>query len=301
MSNGSNTRWNYAPQTAFEVIPDATDAWSRFRFNGGGPSRSTSAEEDPEIGSDAASVTSEAAATGTFDLSMWYGQLDPFYEAIMGANFAGDVLNPGALIKYFTFEESQPDLLAGDKFTQFENGTVTSFATTFPTPNGRITAQAGMSFSNGNSSPVSIASANPTINTAPVMRTGGLVTDLEIDGAAVSTFNLRISQLTLTMSRETQDEPQIDVEGRGAITLGDLNAELSMTVYDENRTILNTLFQNVSREISWSVRDVNGQGYDFLMPAASPNGGEVSAPAKNTGRTQTLPFRTSNITITRVP
>ncbi len=301
MSNGSNTVWHYARQSAYEVIPTTLSTWHKYRFNGGGPARATSTEEDPEIGGSAASVTSEAAATGTFDLSMWYGQLENDMEEIMGAEFVADALNPGSTIYYSTFQEEQPDLLAGNTFTQFENGSTTSLTLTFPTPNGRITAQSTKSFSNGASSATTIVEASPTVNTSPVMRTGGLVTALQIDDATVASLNLRISNLTLTLTRETADEPQIDVEGRGAITLGDLNAELSMTVYDEDRTILNTMFQNVSRKIEWQVVDTNGQGYSFLMPSATPNGGEASAPAKNTGRTQTLPFKTADLTITRIP
>ena len=301
MSNGSQTRYDYAIQPAYEAIPGPGDQWDKFRFNGGGPNRATNTEEDPEIGGTAASVTAEAASTGTMDVSLWYGQLDPFLEIIFGADFAGDVLTPGGLLRYFTLQESQPDLLAGDKFTQFINGSVTSFQLTLPTPNGRITGQLGVSFSNGASSAASIASATPDENTSPVMRTGDLVTDLQIDDLPVASYNTRISQLVLNFTRETADEPQIDVEGRGAISYGDLRCEIGITAYDENRTLVNTLFQNVSRKFEFSVRDVNGKGYDFLFPSATPNGGEVASPAKNTTRTQTLNYSTSDIQITRVP
>lgn len=304
MSNGSNTRWDYAIQSAYESIPGIVDNWYKFRFNGGGPARSTNTEEDPEIGGSAASVTNEGPATGAFDVSLWFGQLDHFMEGIFGNDFAANVLTPGSALKWFTFQESQPDLLGGDKFTQFENGAVTSWGFVMPSPNGRITSSVELSFSNGNSSAATITEATPAVNTAPVMRSGGLITGIEIDDTPIATYftthGLRLSQITVDFTRATEDEPEVNVQGRGGISYGDLTCEIGLTAYDENRTLLNSLFANTSRKIEFSVRDANGDGYDFLFPSASPNGGEASAPAKNTKRTQTLPFRTSDITITRV-
>lgn len=302
MSNGSQTRWIFAQQPAYDDIADAADTWYRMRFNGGGPTRATSTEEDPEIGGTAASVTSEAAATGDFDVSLWYGMLDPMLEAMFGGTWTADVLDPGSTLRFFTFEESQPDLLAGNKFTQFVNTVPTSLSLTFPTPNGRVTGSLGISASNGADAATTAAGATvPIANTSPVIRTGALITDLELDGNALSTYNLRLQNLAVTFTRATEDEPQVDVQGRGGISYGDLICEIAMTAYDEERTVLNSLFNNISRGITFSCRDTNSKGYDFSFPASSPNGGEPSAPAKNTKRTQTLNYTCAAPQITRIP
>lgn len=301
MSNGSQTRWKYAQQTAYDTTAGPAQSWANLRFNGGGLSRATSTEEDPEIGGAAGSTTSESAATGDFDISLWYGQLDAFMEALFGGTWASDVLVPGSTLRFFTVEEHQPDLQSGNKFTQFVNAVPTGLSLTLPSPNGRITGSLSLSASNGDDSAATVAGgAAVAANTAPVMRTGSLVTDLEIDSTAVASLGLRISNVALEFTRETEDEPQVDVQGRGSISYGDLTANITLTAYDEDRTILNSMFANISRDIGFSVRDTNGDGYDFLFTAASPNGGAASSPAKNTTRTQELPFTCQDVQITRV-
>ena len=303
MSNGSQTVWTYAEQSAYDTVAGSGETWYRQRFNGGGPSRSTSTEEDPEVGGAAGSTTSEAAAAGDFNVSLWYGMLDDHIEALFGGTWTADVLAPGNALRWFTFEEEQPDLLAGDTFTQFVNGAPTALSLTLPTGDRRITGTLGYSFSNGANSATAARGATPlqTLNTAPVMRTGNLVTNLQFDGASMASLGVRVSQMVLNITRQTEDEPEVNVDGRGGITYGDLTAELSISAYDDNRTIFNSLFANTSRNITFNVRDTGGQGYDFLLTGASPNGGELSSPAKNTKRSQTLPYTTQNIQITRVP
>ena len=304
MSNGSQTQWIFALQSAFGVPADNASVWNRMRFNGGGLKRGTQTEEDPEIGEDApAAVTSEAAATGSFDMSLWYGMLDPFLEALAGGTWTGDVLTSGGTLRYFTFEEYQPDLLQDPKYISYPDTAPTEFSLTFPTPNGRIQASFGFSASEGNPGNASLNAGGSAavINSEPVMRTGSLVSNLTIDGNPVESYGLKITNLVLSSTRETEDEPLVNVDGRGAISYGDFTVNIEMTSVDDNREIVNSLFDNVSRTIAWQVRDVNGKGYNFELTNASPNGGDVSDPQKNTSRVQTLPFAGSGLTITRVP
>lgn len=300
MSSGSNTAWHRALQSGFGVIATPSETWYPLRFNGGGPTRGTSTEEDPEIGGTAGSVTAEAPATGEFAQSLWAGEVDWALEALFGGTWASDVLVPGTTLRYFTLQESQPDLLAGDKFLAFPDTVLTSLGLTFNTPNSRIELAMGISSAGGVSSAATIAGNIQSRTTTVPMKTGGDISNLQIDDTNFAALNLRCTQLTLNLTRATEDDPLIDVAGRGDITYGDLTAEVSMTVKDLDRTIYNTLFDGTLRKIEFTAADAAGNEYQFVLNGASPNGGEVSAPEKNTKRTQTLPFKSTDIQITRV-
>ncbi len=304
MSSGSNTTLVRALQTAEGTAAGVAETWFGMRFNGGGLGRTLTSEDDPEIGGSGGALVAEGPAAGTLQASLWYAELDWAFETLLRGTFTTDVLEdklPAEVARFWTMEEFQVDLVGGDEYLAFIDTVVTAINLSWLSPNARVTAEVVLSAVNG--LPGSADLRNPTAleaaNVFVAMRTGAEVTGVEIDDVAVATSNIRVRQLDLQIARASEDEPQIDVAGRGGISAGDLTVTIVLNTYDEDRTHFNSLFDGTARKIEWISSDVAGNDYAYEILAAVPSAGEVTPPERNTSRFQTLTYVADNLKITR--
>lgn len=298
IATGSRHSMAYVAETVYGT-PPATPVFKPIRHTGTTLGLSKDSIQSEEIRADRQISDlrhGNKSSAGDVNTELSYGSFDDFLEAAMGGTWATDVLKAGVLRRSFTIERFFSDITLYNRFTGAEVNTLSISVA----PNTITSATFGMMAQGMDVDETIITGATyaSATTTSPfdsftcTLLEGGVginvVTSLDInlDNGEENTFVL-CSDETLQPS------------------IGRSNVTGSMSVYFENKTLLEKFINETESSINLTIEDPAGNEYEILLPRIKYNSGQPDVTAEGpitlTMDYQALldPITGTNIQITR--
>lgn len=298
IATGSRHSMAYVAETVYGTTP-STPVFKAIRHTGTTIGLSKDSIQSEEIRSDRQISDlrhGNKSSSGDVNTELSYGSFDDFLEAGFGGTWTADVLKAGVLRKSFTIERHFSDIGLYNRFTGAEINTIAISVA----PNTMTTCTFGVMAQGMNVDETIITGAtyeDPTTVspfdsfTCTLLEGGvglGVVTalDVTLDNGEENTFVL-CSDETLRPS------------------IGRSNVTGSMTVYFENKVLLEKFINETESSINLTIEDPAGNEYEILLPRIKYNSGQPDVTAEGP-ITLTMDFQAllddttdTNIQITR--
>ncbi len=300
IATGSRHSMAYVAEVTYGTTP-ATPVFKPIRHTGTTLGLSKDSIQSEEIRSDRQISDlrhGNKSSSGDINTEISYGSFDDFLEAGLGGTWTTNVLKAGVERRSFTVERFFSDITLYNRFTGAEVNTIGISVA----PNTISSVTFGMMAQGMDVSESLIVGAtydSPT-TTSPfdsftcTLLEGGVginvvtALDINLDNGQETTFVL-CSDETLRPS------------------IGRSNVTGSMSVYFENKTLLEKFINETESSINLTIEDPAGNQYEILLPRIKYNSGQPDVTAEGP-ITLTMDFQAlldsvtgTNIQITRTP
>ena len=275
MSFGSSNRTalRRIAETTFGETP-ATPALTEIRYTGEGLNYNIETVQSKEIRdnrmlSDLIQTKADAAGDINFELSAV--AFDDFIEAAMAEAWATDILTNGTDLKSFTVQKHIQDCTT-PAFVNFLGVCINTMNLSFEVGNP-LTGSFGMMALGAAVTETQFTAA--TLVAAPtkdVMNSVSNVVEIKEDGV-VSTSEFKSISIDLNNNIRAQDA--IGSLSHIGMVLGQVGITGNISIYFEDKTMLDRYIANTSFSISFKVEDTAGNSYTFFMPKVKIQSGTV--------------------------
>ncbi|MFC4169606.1 phage tail tube protein [Teichococcus aestuarii] len=255
----------YLQESAWGV--PATGQYKQLRYTGeslsGSKSRARSNEIRPDMQASEA-ITQEESAGGSLNFVLSYGTYDDILSALLGGEWATDVLKAGTVFKSFTLEKKFGAALflryPGSFLT---GGTLNMARGQFLGGAFTIASKEELSSTTTASTPATYTPANANRVMDPV--TG--VRDIQLDGAALDTV---VNAITLNIGREgAAADYGLGSSAASGARMGSLLVGGTLETYFRTFALYERFKSETQGALSWRTVDVASNAYRFTLPKAS--------------------------------
>lgn len=202
------------------------------------------------------------------------------------ASFTGEVFAAGTLLKgqhirngvtpiSYSFEKQFADVSTFHEFTGMRIGTMSLDLASQAILTGSLT----FTGKGQTTSSATVASATTAASTNDVMNASGNVARIWEGGNAVS--GAVFQSLSLELTNNTRDQPQIGSDDLAGIGLGRCEVTGSLTAYFEDNTYVNKFTNNTASNIRFQVTDGDGNSYIISVPKVRYTDSTVAAGGAN--------------------
>ena len=306
MSDANRVSVIYVAESTYGQTPVDSPNWNTARFTSETFGAETQTAESEEVRADR--MTSDLIKTGlnpagTLGIELSDGTYDDFLEAVLGGQWASDVLKVGASDYSFTFQKEFQDI-TGDRYLALPGMRVgqMSLAAEF---GSRITGEIQFAGSDASINATSLvgvgAVADPT--TSPVFDASSNISDVKIDGVAGGEC---IQTLNLTMNANLRPKGCLGRVAPADQVKGGMSISGDMTLYLEDLDLEKKKLENTSISLEFTLSR-GGTGYTFLLPNIKIGGSTPGSSGRNQDVFLEASFTAlydetegSSITITRI-
>lgn len=252
----------------------ATPALTEVRYTGEGLNYSIETVQSKEIRdnrmlSDLIQTKSDAAGDINFELSAV--AFDDFIEAAMAKSWATDVLLNGTDLKSFTVQKHIQDCTT-PAYINFTGSCVNAMSLNFEV-GSPLTGSFGMMALGAAVTETQFTGA--TFVDAPtkdVMNSVSNVVEILEDGVASTS---EFKSISIDLSNNIRAQDAIGSLSHIGMVLGQVAVSGNISIYFEDKTMLDKYIANTSFSISFKVEDAAGNSYTFLMPKVKFQSGAV--------------------------
>jgi hypothetical protein len=288
-ASGSGVRVAAVAETTFGVTP-ATPSFDTLRVTSGGlrtqKATGTSNERQPdrnvrdeyELGQD---------VVGSYDFELSYGSFDAILAAVLGSDWATNVLKNGLTPKYFTFEETY-ELGATDTFRRFDGCRVNTFSlnigaraaiTGSMSIMGRAETLAeailtGATYADPLDTPVSTASAN--------------VASLTVSGVDPAP---KVRSLSMEINNGVRTRPVVGSKFSEEFGEGRFNLTGNLEAYFQNKALYERVLSHGNGAVSFVVGNAANEKYRITIPNMKFGDGNITAGGNDDDVMAVIPYR----------
>jgi len=252
------------------ATPDLTEV----RYTGEGINYNIETVQSKEIRSDrmiADLIQTQSDAAGNIDFELSAVAFDDFMEAAMAKAWATDVLKNGTDLLSFTIQKHIQDATT-PAFINFTGACIDTMGLNFAV-GSPLTGSFGIKALAAAVTETQITGA--TLFDAPtndVLNAVSNVVEIKEDGV-ISTSKFK--SITIDLSNNIRAQDAIGSLVHIGMVLGQVNITGNISIYFEDKAMLDRFINNTSFSISFKVQDTAGNTYTFFIPSAKFQSGTV--------------------------
>jgi hypothetical protein len=293
----------YMQEAAYGVPP--TGAYKRLRFTSETLTGNKARQRTGEINGTreaAEAVTTEESASGALNFGLSYGAYDDILSAILGGEWATNVLKPGLVFKSFTVEKRfSPTLFLRYPGLFFTGANLTMARGQFLSMSCNAIAKEEKNFATSLSTGGNYTAAT----TGRIMDPVGGVRDIQLNGAAIAAV---VNSINLSISNDgAAADYGLGSAAAQGMRMGTLTVGGRIEMYFRDFVMYERFKSEARGALSWKTIDADGNAYQWAISQAgimnpSITAGGVNQPVMASFDLEGNPDEANGtISITRIP
>lgn len=279
-ADASSTRLAYVVESTEGTTP-STPTFQTLRFTSESLVPNVETVVSNEIRADR-NVTDQIQvgqmASGSISGELSYGTYDALFESLMSGAWSSDVLKNGLTRKSFTFEKTF-ETGATDTFIRLLGCLVNTFQLDI-SAKAITNLEFGIMGRQGESAAAIISGATYTAaNDNPVLNTAADVGAITLTGISGTHI---VRDLSISANANLREQAQIGSLALAGIGLGRFEVSGSLTVYLENKNILDAVLAQTSVALSLTIGRDTGEKYTIEVPSLKMSNPRIVAGGNNT-------------------
>jgi hypothetical protein len=261
-------------ETNFGVTPPTTPELTEIRYTGESLNYNIETVQSKEIRSDrmlSDLIQTKSEASGDISFELSAVSFDDFIEAAMADAWTSDVLLNKTTLSSFTIQKHIQDCTT-PVFVNFRGSCINTMNLAFEVGNPLTGAFGIMSLGAAVTETQFTGATIADAPTTDVMNSVSNVVEIKEEGV-VSTNEFKSISIDLNNNIRAQDAIG-SLEHIGMV-LGQVGVSGNISIYFENKTMLDRYIANTSFSISFKVEDTAGNSYTFLLPKVKFQSGAV--------------------------
>jgi len=262
--DASTTQIAYVKEDVEGVTP-TTPEFQLLRFTGGIPQYEKESTTSDEIRPDrnvSDIIETGRRASGGFNFELSYGTFDDLLEAVLGGDWAGDVLKNGVKRHSFSFETK---FLSGtaNRYIRQRGCLINSMALDI-TSRQILTGNFDILGFGGSASDAEIAGATYLdATTTSVMNAGTSFATLDITGVSPAPT---IMGLTVNINNNLREQAAVGSVDLAGIGTGRFEVSGTMNAYFEDLSLYNAMLDHDDIALEFVIGNESGSMYKFRLP-----------------------------------